>query len=302
MASIMKLPKIKKFPFTDILGWSVSRYDRFNNCKRQYFYDYYAKFDKEIPFDNIQRLKALTSTALETGNIVHDIIRDLLLRMQKTSKPIDKKKFLLYAFEKTNAYCSAKTFTEVYYKQKDSVTGDDLYPAVEKTLLNFLNSDRLRWIFETALKASENWVIEPAGFGETRIAGYKAYCKVDYLIPVDDKIYILDWKTGKQDIKKHSKQLMGYALWASYHFETGYAEIIPSIAYLCPSYSESSVELQENDLEILKKQIVDETLQMYGYLADIEKNKPKDKEFFEKTDNGFFCKYCNYREICRENY
>ncbi len=302
MNSVMKLPKIKKFPYTDILGWSVSRYDRFSNCKRQYFYDYYAKFDTEIPLQKIQQLKSLTSVALETGNIVHDIIKDLLLRLQKTSKPIDKKKFLLYAFEKTNSYCAAKTFTEVYYKQKDSVTGDDLFPAVEKTLINFLNSGRLRWIFETALKASENWVIEPDGFGETRIDKYKAYCKVDYLIPVDGKIHILDWKTGKPDIQKHSKQLTGYALWACYHFDAAFGDILPSIAYLCPSYSESAVELKENDLENLKKQVIEETLQMYEYLSDVEKNKPKPKELFEKTDNGFFCKYCNYREICQNNY
>lgn len=302
MANIMKLPKIKKFPYTDILGWSVSRYDRFSNCKRQYFYDYYSKFDKEFPIEKITQLKSLTSVPLETGNIVHDVIRDLLLRLQKTSLPIDKKKFLQYAFEKTNQYCSAKTFTEVYYKQKNTVSSDDLFPAVEKTLVNFLNSQRLRWIFETAVKASANWVIEPEGFGETRIADYKAYCKVDYLIPVDDKIHILDWKTGKQDIQKHSKQLMGYALWACYHFDAKFNDILPAIVYLCPSYSENAIELKEEYLANLKQQIIEETLQMYEYLSNIEKNKPKDKEFFQKTDNGFFCKYCNYRELCHTNY
>ena len=56
----MNMPKIKRFAYTDILGWSISRYDKFLNCKRQYFYDYYGKFDKEFSLEKIQQLKALT--------------------------------------------------------------------------------------------------------------------------------------------------------------------------------------------------------------------------------------------------
>jgi ATP-dependent helicase/DNAse subunit B len=87
----MKLPKIKKFPYTNILGWSVSRYDVFNNCKRQYFYSYYPKFDKENSLEKITQLKSLTSFALEVGNIAHDVIRDLLFRTSKNSKTDSKK-------------------------------------------------------------------------------------------------------------------------------------------------------------------------------------------------------------------
>jgi hypothetical protein len=76
---------IKKFKYTDILGWSVSRYGRFLDCKRQYFYDYYAKFDNDAPIEKIQFLKSLTSKALETGNIAHDIIRDVFKRYQRSA-------------------------------------------------------------------------------------------------------------------------------------------------------------------------------------------------------------------------
>ncbi|MEA5000349.1 MAG: PD-(D/E)XK nuclease family protein [Endomicrobiaceae bacterium] len=298
----MKLPKIKKFPYTNILGWSVSRYDVFNNCKRQYFYSYYPKFDKENSLEKITQLKSLTSFALEVGNIAHDVIRDLLFRLQKTAKPIAKKQFMQYALKMTEDYCAKKTFTEVYYGQKQSVTASDLFPSVSKILENFLQSPRLKWIFETAVAANENWVIEPDGFGETRINDYKAYCKVDFLIPVNDKIYILDWKTGKQDISKHSKQLTGYSLWASYHFAASSKDIAPTIVYLAPSYSEYSIELTDDILEKFKEQVAEETKQMYEFLTDIENNIPKNKEEFKKTDNGFFCKYCNFREICQEKY
>lgn len=298
----MKLPKIKTFPYSNILGWSVSRYDVFNNCKRQYFYSYYAKFDKEIPLEKITGLKALTSFALEVGNIVHDVIRDLLLRLQKSSKPINKKNFIKYAMKMTEDYCAAKTFAEVYYGQKQTLTARDIFPAVNKILENFLQSEKLKWIFETALNSNENWIIEPAGFGETRINGYKAYCKVDFLIPADNKIFILDWKTGKQDIVKHSKQLTGYSLWAGYHFETPAEDILPAIVYLSPAYSEYCIKVTGEILDNFKKQVEEETKQMYEYLQNINDNIPKPKEEFKKTENGFFCKYCNYREICQDNY
>ena len=294
----MDIPKIKRFPYTDILGWSISRYDKFVNCKRQYFYDYYGKFDKEVSLTKIQQLKALTSTALEIGNIVHDTIRDLLVRLQKTAKPIDKKRFLQYTFNKAKIYCNSKTFSEVYYKQTEKIDETTLFPTIEEILNNFLYSSRLKWIFETAIKTSPYWIIEPDGFGETRITNYKAYCKVDFLIPTEDKIFILDWKTGKKDIAKHSRQLIGYALWACYHFNISYENVFPTISYLQPAFEEHNVILTENDLHLLSEQVVEETNQMYQYLTDINKNIPKEKECFETTQKTFLCKYCNYREIC----
>lgn len=298
----MNIPPIKKFPFTNILGWSVSRYDVFTNCKRQYFYSYYSKFDKEVSYDKIQKLKSLTSFALETGNIVHDCIRDLLVRMQKTVKPISKPRFLQYVKTMTENYCNSKTFTEVYYKQKESIAPEDVCFHVSNIIENFLTSKRLKWIFETAAPESKNWIIEPGGFGETRIENYKAYCKVDFLIPVKDKIYILDWKTGKQDLIKHSKQLIGYSLWASYHFNVNAENINSTVVYLSPTYNEYTVDLTDENLANFKQQVQTETKQMYEYLKDIENNIPKEKDCFEKTDNEFFCKYCNFRELCKNNF
>ncbi len=290
--------EIKRFPYTDILGWSVSRYDRFSNCKRQYFHDYYAKYDKEIPLEKIQFLKSLTSKALETGNIVHDIIRDMLKRYQKSSKAVNMDKFFKYSYDMTERYCNAKTFFESYYGNQ-VISVQEIYDKVKVILENFLFSKRFKWIEENAVPASSEWVIEPDGFGETRINGMKAFCKVDFLFPVKDKIYILDWKTGKPDEKKHSKQLTGYSLWANYHFGKKAEDIVPMLVYLFPAYSEKSVQVDEEAISSFALGVKNESEEMYSYLADIEKNIPVDKKEFHTTANSFFCKYCNYREICK---
>ena len=82
---------------------------------------------------------------------------------------------------------------------------------------NFIASKRFAWMEKYAVPGSSEWIIEPDGFGKTRISLYKTFCKVDFLFPVADKIYIMDWKTGKPDEIKHSKQLTGYSLWVNYH-------------------------------------------------------------------------------------
>jgi CRISPR/Cas system-associated exonuclease Cas4 (RecB family) len=292
------MKEIEKFPYTNILGWSISRYDRFSNCKRQYFYDYYAKYDKENPLEKIVFLKGLTSKALETGNIVHDIIRDILKRFQKSSKPINKDKFLEYAFNITQKYCGAKTFFEHYYNG-ELISVQEIYAKVKIILENFLKSSRFYWIEKNAIAHSSQWIIEPSDFGETRINNYKAFCKVDFLFPLEDKIYIMDWKTGKTDAVKHSKQLTGYSLWANYHFEKKAAEIVPLIVYLYPDYKERGVQINDTSMFEFANTVESQTKEMYEYLVDIEKNIPKDKKEFTVASNMFFCKYCNYKEICR---
>ncbi|MDR2192236.1 MAG: PD-(D/E)XK nuclease family protein [Endomicrobium sp.] len=288
---------IKKFPYTDILGWSVSRYDKFTNCKRQYFYDYYAKYDKEIPFEKIQFLKFLTSKALEAGNITHDIIRDMLERFKKSSKPINKDKFFKYAFDMTQKYCSSKVFFESYYGN-EIISPSEIYAKIKIMLENFIESERFKWIEKYAVAQSAFWIIEPEGFGETRINAYKAFCKVDFLFPVDDKIYILDWKTGKPDETKHNKQLTGYSLWANYHFEKPASDISPAIVYLFPDYSEKRVQIDAKKISDFALNVENETKEMYSYLTDINKNVPKDKKEFPFAERSFFCKYCSYKEIC----
>ena len=100
--------KIKKFGYTQELGWSVSRFDKFTACKRQYYYDYYGGFDNEFGKEKIGELKKLTSLALEAGNITHDVIKTLLERLLKSEKPINRAKFIEYARECANTYCAKK--------------------------------------------------------------------------------------------------------------------------------------------------------------------------------------------------
>lgn len=292
---------LKKFEYTDILGWSVTRYDKFQLCRRQYYYDYYGKHDAEFPRARIASLKAMTSVALEIGNVVHDTVKALLERLLKSDQPVDRERFFEFVRKKTDEYCSSKTFAEVYYRQIPAVDAGAIFASAKTALTNFLDSDRFSWVVKKALTNKQGWVIEPPGFGETRVGGYKAYCKVDFLFPVDGRIYILDWKTGKADEKKHRKQLVGYTTWASYQFGKTPKDINPLVAYLLPAYREMQHEISEFDTQEFLSTVEAETREMYAFCSQVERNIPQAKENFSKTTRTIMCSYCNYRELCGIN-
>jgi len=290
--------KIKRFDFTPILGWSASRYDIFTECKREYFYQYYGKYDSEHSIEKINFLKALTSVPLETGNIVHDVIKAVLQRLQKSEADFDAERFRQFVRSETEKQCRAKTFLEVHYKEVESIGSDDLLPKIERCVDSFLNSPRCDWIKKAAIPTRDQWVIEPPGYGEARLDGLKVYCKVDFLFPVENRIVIVDWKTGKEDEYKHKRQLTGYTAWAAYHLDRGAADVTPIVAYLQPGYREVEISPTDADLVAFREGIEKETREMYAFCRDVEENLPLDKYHFPMTDSLRVCKLCNFRELC----
>ena len=293
--------KLRAFEYTEVLGWSYSRYDTFEQCKRMYYYQYYGKRDMEHDIHKINFLKNLTSLPLEIGSITHNVIQRLLKRLQKTDDPINLEKFFDYAEKETLNTCSQKNFEELYYKQRDSIDFKlEVYTEVSKALENFLQSDRMQWLLEEALAYKDEWLIEFANdyYGECRIDKLKAYCKVDFMFPIEDELHIIDWKTGKEDYRKHSTQLHGYAGWANFHFDKDFTEIKTTIAYLLPEYKEKSVEITEFHIDDFTERVRSQTDEMYSYCSEPELNIPLTKEMFKMTPSVNFCKYCKFRELC----
>jgi hypothetical protein len=291
-------PTVQQFPFTPILGWSLSRYDLFSLCKRKYFFHYYTKYDRDVPVRRLNRFKELVTLPLETGSIVHEVIEALLNRLRTTAEAIDRPRFLAYSDQAIERSLQGETFEEIVYGETEAVGALDLQPKVHACLENLLASDRFRWLVEEAAQASGEWIIDPAGYGETRLDDLKVYIKVDVLFPLGDEIHILDWKTGKTDPGKHRKQLVGYATWASIHFGIDPERVRPTLAYLYPAYEEVQQSFTSADLQSFAVQVRAETNEMYEYCRDIEQNIPLDKADFAQVDDERICTQCAFRGIC----
>lgn len=289
---------IQTFKYTPILGWSASRYDTFTQCKRQYYYQYYGKHDQS-QFEKISQLKNLTSMPLIIGILVHEVMKTILQRLQKSTQKIDTQRFQTFLYQQTVQQCREKIFSEVYYGERSAIDIQQILSQVESCLHNFLNSSRFEWIQTTAILTKDQWIIEPPGYGEARMGDLKIYCKVDCLFPTQDKIVIIDWKTGKPDHKKHSQQLTGYAAWATCHEHLSAKAINPMAVYLQPTYQETCVTLNELDLATFKEQVViNQTKEMYAFCQDINENTPVEKNLFPMNSHLKSCRFCNFRELC----
>ena len=296
---------LKRFPFSPILGWSVSRFDTFSFCKRKYYYTYYGKFDREIPLAKITQLKNLTTEALSIGSLAHDVIEAILKRLQKSTDVIDETRMKGFVKAQIQKYMLDKVFSEVYYKEKEEIDEAYIIESVFNAVMIFVKSERFEWIRQLPDTSKQQWIIEPDGYGETRIktdrGDLKAYCKVDFMLPDGKDIYILDWKTGKADEFKHRKQLIGYSLFASFHFENKFDRIIPILAYLKDGYSEVIPQISEMDIENFKSDMIGDIGAMQNMNLDIENNTPVAKNEFTLTESEGKCKYCEFRELCGRN-
>ena len=284
------------YPFSPILGWSASRYEAFSFCKRHYFYQYYSKFDTEIPAAKIQALKLLTSRALAVGSLSHLGIESLLKRLERSTAPIDADRFSNHIAQLTETYLQTNTFEEDYYKSVQPPTQEDLIRAVMEYLTVFLQSERYSWICALPESDRKAWMIEPGGYGETRINNLKAYCKVDFLLQNEGRTYIFDWKTGKEDSEKHSRQMLGYALFAHTNLGVSFDRIELVLHYL--SGFETRVALNKGDLPEFERKVQAETQEMYAYCENVESNLPLPKEQFPMTESQKVCSYCKFRALC----
>ena len=286
--------RLKIFGYTEYLGWSFSRYQMFDVCKRQYYYHYYGRqHDKESA--KIRNLRDLTSIPLQIGTMLHEGICTLLKRVRKDSSPVKKENVLEWLYKKSSQAVNNSKFLEQQYFHQ-TVDVDDIWESVRQGMENFLESERFKELHAEAASGKAKWLVEPKGFGEMRIGNLKAYCKADFIQAVPEGYTIFDWKSGKQNVQRDSLQLTGYAHYVNYHFEKPVEEVSCVAAYVLPEYKE--LLLESIDSQYFIELVAEQTNEMHAYCKDVEANVPKNKEHFACTDNEAICRHCNYQELC----
>jgi CRISPR/Cas system-associated exonuclease Cas4 (RecB family) len=293
------MPEIRlpSFPFTPQLGWSTTRSETFRACRRRYFYQYYGKFDSEIPLEQILHLKGLSSIPMMVGTAVHDVLATLLKRLLRSVDPIDRERFARHTERTLSGLLSGLELMETYYGKRPLPEAAELLEPVQSCLERFLASERYSWVRDQ-LSSDPPWLIEPPGYGETRLRGHKIYAKVDVLIRLPGQTVILDWKSGRQDPAKHTRQLLGYAAWAEHNLQIPAGDIRCVLAYLQPDYQELEKQPSSDELDGLAVEVAAEIQQMQALCRDPERNIPHEKQAFPLTDNAGICRNCQFRELC----
>ncbi len=288
---------LPSYAYTPQLGWSTTRSDTFRSCRRRYFFQYYAKYDREIPLERIQLLRGLSSIPMTVGTAVHEVLAVLLRRLLRSGEPIDGERFWRHVDRTVRELLSFTSLMEVHYGQRPAPQPEELLEPVRACLENVLTSGRYAWLREH-LPADPAYLIEPPGYGEARLKGLKIYAKVDVLFQVGGDTLILDWKTGRQDPAKHGRQLLGYAAWAEHNLQIPAEQIRCLVAYLLPNYSEIEKQPSRGDLEALAGDVAAEIEQMQDLCQFPERNIPLAKEAFPLTVHRSTCRHCQFRELC----
>ena len=284
-------------PYTPQLGWSSTRSETFRSCRRRYFFQYYSRYDSELPLTHVQRLKSLSSIPMLVGEAVHDVVASLLRRLLRSSAPIDRERFMRHVRQTLEAALAGTELMEVHYGQRSVPEAADLQQPAMDCLEQLLASERYLWLVEV-LQGDPRYLIEPPGYGEARLQGMKIYAKVDCLIEVGAEVVILDWKTGRHDQAKHLRQLLGYAAWAEDHLKVEAQRIRCLAVYLQNGYEEVEKQPTRADLQGLAAEVAAEVQQMQDLLRDPERNIPLEKVSFPLTENLGYCCHCQFRELC----
>lgn len=288
---------LRSYDYAPQLGWSSTRWETFRTCRRRYFYQHYARYDREFEQGRIQRLRQLSSIPMTVGTAVHEVLAALLRRLLRTGAEIDTQRFWPFV-ERTITRELAKTsLMEVHYGQRLAPEPLELMGPARACLETFLASDRYGWVRDQ-LGSDPRYLIEPPGYGEARLQGMKIYAKVDVLLESGGHTVILDWKSGRRDIEKHTRQLLGYAAWAQDNMQVPAEQIRCVVAYLQPEYEEIEKQPTKAELEGLALEVAAEIAQMQSLCQDPQRNIPLAKDAFPLTDNLGYCRHCAFRELC----
>ena len=297
-------------------SWSKSRHEKFAECRRAYYDTYYGSWGgweapAGSPVRELYVLKKLSSRWQWAGSVVHDALKQLLLRARATGelRPIEK------VLEQTRARARAQfaaSREKSYWREASRIVGlveheyaepvkdDDwkrLYDSViEGSLRGFYASEvleelrrtpRERWLTVDEL---DKWFFE----------GTTNWAAVDFAYrDQDGRVHLLDWKTGKAREVDHV-QVGTYALYARQKWDVPPDGVVGGLVYLAPEGGATvrvDVKADEATLEACRTTMRGSIVAMKEVLADPARNQAALTAFPQIEDRAA-CRRCPFRRPC----
>jgi hypothetical protein len=285
------------YPYTSIAGWSHSRFHTISECKRRYFYQYYPKFLPATLSKKAIFLRQLSNQKMAVGSLLHEIIEQILKRYTKDhSTELNGKKLSDAIRSKALKMVRAQPFFETYYLGH-IVQAEEILKPVETFVNMFLESDIHGILREEAGNRNNSWVIEPGDFGEIRIRGLKAYCKVDVMYKNNSDCTIIDWKSGRES-SAHREQLLAYVEYAINSFKIPAEDIRCLMVYFGEELRTVEYRFTQNEVDEFEARVVQQTGVMHSFCSDPGKNIPLPLELFGLTEDLTQCINCKFKELC----
>jgi hypothetical protein len=302
------------------MSWSRTRMSTLHACKRQYYYQYYLKWDgwnwnapqrRKVAY----RLSKMSNLNMLAGLAVHDTIKVLLDQLWKEGG-ITEPDASLYArkniltrvwrdAEKEQWKDSPKRFPpmfELYYGQP--VSTERLKSVGAKVARCVQNFEESELFADLKQDDASRWLAVDPTFQDRqnlRVDGYTIWAMPDFARKTEDGLCeIWDWKTGKVN-PADQVQLLSYALYARdcwgfapeqirlYGFYLDPESGPPLVKeYPCSAQAlDETVDAIRNDFQV-----------MHDHLDDVTENTPKSEEHFNQIEPSSTCGYCFFKELC----
>jgi hypothetical protein len=283
----------------------------FQDCRRRYFYHYYGSWggwDAGVA-EEVRRLyvlKQLASRQMWAGRIVHDAI-EMALHTFRDGRTVPVEGFVRDVVERMRAEWRSsrdgryrdnpKTcalFEHEYAVDIRPEAWQALRANVENCLRNFFTLPLLARIRDTP---PEHWSIEHWS-RSFEFEGTPMWIAPDFgFWDGDNRLVLVDWKTGGADPDATAFQLGCYALYA--------AEVLgvppANVDLIECNLREPLVTAHKWDdarLEAIRAQLRLSIRAMKAYLADPDANVAVMADF-ERTEELRICRWCNFRAVCR---
>jgi len=298
------------------LTWSFSRDRLFRECKRAYYYHYYASWggwlkNAESFTRRAYILKNMRNVDAWVGDIVHQVIKwileskinpeDSIFQNQKgitCEAAIKKCKVMVHkTWEQSRSKLWEKdpknnlNLFEHYYSKE--LNREDLAKKLKKittSIRNFYSSGLPLAVGELPKECFLR-IDEMDSFD---FEGVRLFAVPDFAVK-DDGYVLFDWKTGKPS-DNDILQLSCYGLYAIQKWKTSFDSIKVIPVYLT-NETVSLKPISPEKVENIKNYIQESINDMRSLFSD-SKKCTVDLNSCQKTDDAWRCKYCRFQEIC----
>ncbi len=294
-------------------SWSKSRHERFAECRRAYYYQYYGSWggweaSPGSPERELYVLKKLSSRFQWAGSVVHEAIRSMLSRARATGDFLGLEEVLRRARARARGEWR-RSRDKSYWRESGPVAGllEHEYAepvpgeewkrvwdeVIEGSLRAFYASEALgdirrlppsRWLTVDEL---DSWVFE----------GVKVWVAVDFAFrDGEGRLHILDWKTGRERELDHT-QVGVYALYARARWGVAPRDVVGGLVYLGAGGEKVTVEADETALAACEAEMRRSIAEMRAALDDPARNLAR-LERFPRSEDREACRRCPFRRPC----
>ncbi len=296
-------------------SWSISRHRMFERCKRQYYLNYYGarrvREARERVVSAVWWLKQVTLLSAWIGQVIHHLAATAV-RAHRDRQPIDEEELIEQTLEYYHAgiYASQRgarhegewrvLFEHVYPNDPFSIDRDVAEVRVSDLAHTFFESEAWELIRSLPPQAVQEVDVSFQSFVLTevpRLGEVRVFAVPDVLLLHDDKVIIVDWKTGDVTGRALREQAGIYRLYAQQVYGVP-GEAIEIVLANLDDYGESveppgGVPSVEESRAFALSSIQD----MVALMENVPYNTVSIKNF-PRTENLALCQWCGFKRAC----